>query len=159
MRYARLSTTAACVLAFAAFSDVALAAHKRVTIAKMLDMYATMDCPEVAMAILARAAVLCLLTVSIYLVARRGFHHPKFLVWLLPITGAIVLVGLWALPIECTIARALFRVSDPLLGVGFFGWPPVWIAPSIGFAAGACISGILWFCRRCSTTRPTTPLR
>jgi len=159
MKYARLSTTAACVLGFAAFSHVALAAHA-IRSTTMIDFVGTLDIPEVAMAILARAALLSLLTVSIYLVARRGFHHPTFLVWLLPITGAIVLVCLSPWEIEYTIARALILASHPQWGsVGFFSWPPMWLAPSIGFPAGVCISGILWFCEICSTSRPTTPLR
>jgi len=146
MKHARHFMLAACVLAFVAFSEVALAARTTLTLGAMIDLGGSMAVPEVATAIISRAAMLSLLTVSIYLVVRRGVRRPAFLVLLLPITGIIVLVCLLSWQIESTIARTLILTFYPqVISVGFlFEWPPAWLAPLIGFPLGAWISVILW---------------
>jgi hypothetical protein len=49
---------------------------------------------------------------------------------------------LFTVPAQFFIGNVLYRVVDPqITSVGFWGGPPVWIAPTVS----GCVGGVAWF--------------
>ncbi len=109
-----------------------------------VDCFGSMTMPEVAIGVLSRAAIfgVAIGVIPIALIRARRNHFAYM--WLLPILGAIFLAFSFPWNIEYGVTRTIYVTIHSQVGsVGFFTWPPRWIAPVTGISAGI-VAGLIF---------------
>jgi hypothetical protein len=106
----------------------------------ILEVDGSLANPYAAGAVAVWSAVLC--GIAIMLVRRVARPGRNRAAWALLFVVALVATR----PAQLLIGSALYRIADPrITGVGFWGGPPVWIAPIVSCSVGVLAWIAAWY--------------